>query len=326
MNSSGVQYQVKISPSEVEYQTEKNLLDDALAQEITLEHSCKNGDCGVCKAKIISGEALVESGEQVSSGTILMCQSKALSDMVLEAEYYPELSKIKQQTLPCKVSSIAFPTEDIIAIRFRFPPTAHFDFLPGQYVDLNFKGTKRSYSIASAMINGEDLELHIRQVPNGKMSELLFNGLKENQLMRIEGPKGTFFVRPDTRPLVFIATGTGIAPVKAMVEQLVHDNDERSIAIYWGMRTSDEIYVSELIKFAQEHEHITFIPVLSRSPEWEGHTGYVQDAVVADISDLSAYDVYACGSLSMIDAAKNVFSKQKLPLKHFHSDAFTPAK
>ncbi len=205
-------YCIELLPSNTRFRSEKNLLDDAISQEITLEHSCKNGDCGVCEAKVVSGEALLESGERVSSGTILTCQSKALSDMVLEAEYYPELSKIKQQTLPCKVSSIAFPTEDIIAIKFRFPPTAKFDFMPGQYIDLNFKGVKRSYSIANAMINNDDLELHIRQVPNGKMSELLFNGLKENQLMRIEGPKGTFFVRHGTRPLIFIARTGASSP------------------------------------------------------------------------------------------------------------------
>ena len=319
-------YSIELLPSNARFRSEKNLLDDAISQEITLEHSCKNGDCGVCEAKVVSGEALLESGERVSSGTILTCQSKALSDMVLEAEYYPELSKIKQQTLPCKVSSIAFPTEDIIAIKFRFPPTAKFDFMPGQYIDLNFKGVKRSYSIANAMTNNDDLELHIRQVPNGKMSELLFNGLKENQLMRIEGPKGTFFVRHGTRPLIFIATGTGIAPVKAMVERLIHDKDERNITIYWGMRTPDEVYATELIQLAKDHVHITFITVLSRSPEWCGRTGYVQEAVVKDTSDLSKYDVYACGSLAMIEAARDLFAKQNLPLKHFHSDAFTPAK
>ena len=321
-----MQYDITISPSKVHFSSKDNLLDDALAQDITLEHSCKNGDCGVCAATIVSGEALAESGEKVKSGTILTCQSKALSDMILEAEYYPELSKIKQLTLPCKVSSISFPIADIISIRLRFPPTANFNFLPGQYIDLNFKGIKRSYSIANAMTSDDELELHIRQVSNGKMSDLLFNGLKENQLMRIEGPKGTFFVRSGTRPLIFIATGTGIAPVKAMVEQLIHDRDKRNVAIYWGMRTSDEIYAQELGKYAEENEHITFIPVLSRSPEWEGRTGYVQNAVITDTPDLSKHDVYACGSLSMIDEAKDLFSKFNLPLKHFHSDAFTPAK
>lgn len=321
-----MKYKVEIKPANIVFESKTNILADALTQEVILDHSCKNGDCGICEAKIVSGEALGVSGERVSSGTILTCQSKALSDMVLEAEYYPELSKIKLQTLPCKVSNIAFPTEDILTIKFRFPPTANFDFLPGQYVDLNFKGVKRSYSIANAMINGDDLELHIRKVPNGKMSALLFNDLKENQLMRLEGPKGTFFVRPASRPLIFIATGTGIAPVKAMVEQLVHEKDERNIAIYWGMRTPDEIYATDLDKFAEEHNHITYIPVLSRSLEWKGRTGYVQDAVIADTSDLSKYDVYACGSLSMIEATKNLFSTHNLPLKNFHSDAFTPAK
>ncbi|MCG9683904.1 FAD-binding oxidoreductase [Vibrio sp. Isolate23] len=321
-----MQYDITLSPSGVRFSSQDNLLDDALSQEITLEHSCKNGDCGVCEAKVISGEVLNELGEKVHSGTILTCQSKAISDLVLEAEFYPELSAIKQQTLPCKVSNITFPTEDILIIKFRFPPTANFIFRPGQYLDLIFKGVKRSYSIANAMVDSQELELHIRKVPKGKMSDLLFNDLKANQLMRIEGPKGTFFVRASNRPIVFLATGTGIAPVKAMVEQLIHDNDKRDVAIYWGMRTPDEIYDEAFIKLLKGNKHIRFIPVLSRSPEWGGRVGYVQNAVIEDIANLEPYDVYACGSLSMIEAAKALFSDHNLPLKHFHSDAFTPAK
>ncbi|MBF4438157.1 CDP-6-deoxy-delta-3,4-glucoseen reductase, partial [Vibrio anguillarum] len=158
-----------------------------------------------------------ENGELVTQGHILTCQSKAKSDVVLKANYYPELVDIKQQTISCKVASFEFVTKDIVSIRFRFSPKTIFNYLPGQYVDLSFRGVKRSYSIANAKSKSNELELHIRKVPNGEMSELLFEHLKENQLMRIEGPKGTFFVRDNIKPLIFIATGTGIAPIKAIV-------------------------------------------------------------------------------------------------------------
>ena len=319
-------YKIKIQPSNVSYQSENNLLDDALSQSIPLEHSCKNGDCGVCSAEIISGEILNESAEVVTQGSILTCQSKALSDAILKANYYPELANIKQQTLPSKVSTITYAAEDILILKLRFPPTVQFKYLAGQYIDLIFKGIKRSYSIANACNNSKEIELHIRKVLNGSMSELLFDNISENQLMRIEGPKGTFFVRDGIKPLIFLATGTGIAPVKAMVEALLESNDKREIHIYWGMRFQSEIYSHELKKYSQMHSHIKFISVLSRECSSDPKHGYVQDAVLNDVESINSFDVYACGSLTMIEQAKLLFVGKGLSSESFYSDAFTPAK
>ncbi len=143
-------YKITIEPSGKHFISDKNLLEDAISQSIPLEHSCKTGDCGACSVEVLSGSIEVNTGEVVDSGNILTCQSKALSDAVIKANYFPELINIKQQTLPCKVASFEYVTEGIVVIKFRFPPTARFDYLPGQYVDLNFKGVKRSYSIANA--------------------------------------------------------------------------------------------------------------------------------------------------------------------------------
>lgn len=207
-----MQYKIEVLPAGVHYQSEDNLLDDALSQNIPLEHSCKTGDCGACSAEIITGNVENVHGNVVTQGEILTCQSKALSDVVLKANYYPELVDIKQQTIPCKVANVIRVTDDIIILKFRFPPTVKFDYLPGQYVDLSYKGIKRSYSIANAKLDSKELELHIRKVPNGQMSELIFGDVQLNQLMRMEGPKGTFFVRNNNKPLLLLATGTGIAP------------------------------------------------------------------------------------------------------------------
>jgi len=321
-----MKYNIEIQPAGVHFQSEANILDDALAQSVPLEYSCKTGDCGTCSADIISGEIENESGTIVNSGSVLTCQSKAKSDAILKAHYYPELVDQKIQTIPCKVASIDLMTDDIVTIKFRLPPTAKFDYLPGQYVDLSFKGIKRSYSIANAKQVSDGVELHIRKVPNGKMSELLFNGLKENQLMRIEGPKGTFFVRANNKPLILLATGTGIAPIKAIVEQLVKDNDKREIHIYWGMQYTCELYCKELPALAAQYQHIHFNPVLSKELDEQSRKGYVQNAVCLDFDSLVDFEVYACGSLSMINDAKAVFLNKKLPLDAFHSDAFTPAK
>lgn len=323
-----MKYTIEIQPAGVKYQSEGNLLDDALSASLPIEHSCKTGDCGVCSAEVIDGSVENEKGDVVTSGYILTCQSRAKSDIALKANYYPELVNIKQQTIPCKVASVELVTEDIILIKFRFPPTVKFNYLPGQYIDLNYNGVKRSYSIANAKSDLKELELHIRQVANGKMSELLFNGLKENQLMRMEGPKGTFFVKDNNKTLVLLATGTGIAPIKAIVEELVAKKDKRDVHIYWGMQYEKELYCNELIELAQRNEHISFTPVLSRettAPDG-GELGYVQNKVIKDFDSFDNIEVYACGSIRMIEEAKSLLLQHGLPENSFFSDAFTPAK
>ncbi|CAK2409145.1 CDP-6-deoxy-L-threo-D-glycero-4-hexulose-3-dehydrase reductase [Vibrio crassostreae] len=323
-----MKYNIEIQPSGMKFKSENNLLEDALSQSIPLEYSCKTGDCGTCNADIVSGEVENECGNIVNQGEILICQSKAKSNVILKANYYPELVHIKQQTVPCKVTSFKYVTEDIVSIKLRFPPTAKFDYLPGQYVDLIFKGIKRSYSIANAKSVSKELELHIRKVPNGKMSELLFEHLKDEQLMRIEGPKGTFFVKDNVKPLILIATGTGIAPIKAIVEELIEKGDKRDVYIYWGMQFQKELYCNELVVLANNNNNISFTAVLSREPEPQPdyQQGYVQNVVVRDFNSLNGFEVYACGSLSMIEDAKALFLQYHLPVDAFFSDAFTPAK
>jgi CDP-4-dehydro-6-deoxyglucose reductase len=319
-------YNITIQPANVTYKSEHNLLDDALSSFLPLEHSCKNGECGVCRAELISGQVQNENGEIVTEGSILTCQSKALSDVVVRAHYYPELADIKVQTLPCKVVNFDYVTDDVLALKLKYPPTSSFNYIPGQYIDLSFKGVKRSYSIASAPSESKDIELHIRKVPNGKMSDLLFGCVTENQLMRMEGPKGTFFVRDNDKPLIFIATGTGIAPVKAMIEQLNSSGDKRAIHIYWGMQYQNEIYCKELIEYSQKYSHIHFTSVLSREKNLQSKHGYVQNIVLEDFQSLNECEVYACGSINMIEQAKKLFIENGLPSEAFHSDVFTPAK
>lgn len=318
-------YKVEIEPSGVHFQSGSNILDDALEQSIPLEHSCKTGDCGACSADLVAGKVENEHGEIVHYGSVLICKSKALSNVILNAHYYPELASQKLQTLPCKVASLKFVTDDIAVLKLRFPPSAKFDFLSGQYVDLNYKGIKRSYSIANAQQVSSGLELHIRKVTNGKMSEAVFSGLKENQLMRIEGPKGTFFIRQSTKPLILLAGGTGIAPVKAMLEELLADKDKREIHIYWGMNAKNSFYLKKLVELAALHSNIHYIPVLSSDEQWEGRMGFVHQAVCDDFDLLNEYQVYACGSPLMINAAKTSFIEKQLPSEQFFSDAFTPA-
>lgn len=323
---------IKLQPSGVNFDADKSvtILDAALDNNINIEYSCKDGTCGSCKAKLISGE--VEQGDNISlsnedlaNGFILTCCAKAKSDIEINVNYYPELSHIKKKTYPCKLDDIKFIGLDIAILTLRLPPTAKIEYLSGQFVDLIINGQRRSYSIANAP-DGK-IELHIRKVPNGVFSKLIFNELKLQQLLRIEGPQGTFFVRNNERPLIFLAGGTGFAPVKAMVEELIKNNDLRPIHIYWGMPEA-KLFYSEIAKeWAMEYPNIQYIPVVSGADNsWGGKTGFVHQTVIEDFSELNSYSVYACGSLAMISAAHQAFVAHGLAEDQFFSDAFVPSK
>jgi len=324
---------VYLYPSEVSFSCQENetILYAASRHNIVLEHSCGTGQCGACKAKVISGDVEfidsygVLSDTEKASGVILTCISQPMSALTLEAEYYPELAGIVKKTVPCKVASVEFPVPDVAILRLRLPPSAQFNYLPGQFIDLTAQGVTRSYSVASACVENNQLELHIRQVPGGQFSDIVFNQLKPEQLLRLHGPHGTFFVRHGTRPLIFLAGGTGFAPVKAMVEDLIAHGDQRPVHIYWGQRSAAAVYSELTNQWTQQHSHIQAHVVVSDDPEWCGRRGLVHEAVLQDFANLTGCTVYACGSAAMISVAKEAFIQQGLEEKAFHSDAFLPA-
>ncbi|MFW5389062.1 FAD-binding oxidoreductase, partial [Yersinia sp. 2542 StPb PI] len=225
----------------------------------------------------------------------------------------------------CKLDDIEIIGLDIAILSLRLPPSAKIEYLAGQFIDLIINGQRRSYSIANAP--GGNVELHIRKVSNGIFSQIIFNELKLQQLLRIEGPQGTFFVRDNNRPLIFLAGGTGFAPVKAMVEELINKNDQRPIHIYWGMPDGRLFYSDIAKKWSVEYPNIQYIPVVSgEDSSWHGQTGFAHRAVINDFPDLSNFSVYACGSLAMISAAHQEFVEYGLAEDQFFSDAFVPSK
>lgn len=320
---------IKVHPSGVQFDGEENktLLDSALNAGVVLDHSCKNGSCGLCASKLVSGSVINPEGKMFTSGqTFLTCQCKPSSnEIAIEADYYPELTGIIRKVTPCKVVSIE-KNANFAILKFRFPPTTEFKYQPGQYVNLSYQGVTRSYSIANADSN-DGIELHIRRVSDGVMSELLFNDISVNSLMRMDGPIGTFFVRPDTKPIIFLAGGTGFAPVKAMVESLIAEKSSRDISIYWGMTSSQDFYSDAPFEWASNFGNIKYIPVVSGDEKyWNGRKGLVHKAVIQDVQDLSNSCVYACGSPRMIAAAKQDFINAGLLEKQFFSDVFTASK
>jgi CDP-4-dehydro-6-deoxyglucose reductase, E3 len=308
-----------------------SILDAAKAKGLVLEHSCRTGRCGICKTKIINGDTRLiqaETGlsvEEAENGFILTCCRTVTSDTLLDTEDLGVLATIKTQTLPCKIDSLNYLAADIMRVVLRLPPTANFIFSPGQYINVIAKNsTRRSYSIASSNHLSGKIELHIRRVAEGSMSEYWFNHAKENDLLRFEGPHGTFgFRKKMSRNIIFLATGTGIAPIKSMLEYLDDHSeltDQQLIHIYWGGRTLADIY------WQPHFNHIipAFHPVLSRvqSTDWNGHHGYVQDAVLSDDINLNDSVVYACGSPQMIRAAQQLLFDHGLKTNNFFSDAF----
>ena len=308
----------------------KSLLECAKSQGTVLEYSCRTGRCGVCKANVLQGDTevmqpeLALTDEERANGAILTCCRAALTDVELDIEDLGLLADIQIKTMPCRIDSIERLADDVVRVVFRTPPKSALVYLAGQYIDVIGKdGVRRSYSIANAQREDAKLELHIRKVPNGVMSQYWFGEAQANDLLRLEGPLGTFCLRSaNTQNLVFLATGTGIAPVKAMLEALEAEPgsfDNKDIYVYWGGRKEPDLYWRPDFPVLR----VNYRPVLSRAEEqWTGATGYVQEAVLAEGLDLADTSVYACGSEAMIRTAREALIQAGLPPKFFHSDAF----
>lgn len=307
------------------------MLDAARAVGVVLEHSCRTGRCGTCKARVTSGETRIigdTSGlteADTLAGYILTCTTAVLGDVHLDIEDVSLLADFPTRTTPCRIDSIRRAATDVVCVTLRFPPNASPNYLPGQYVDvIGSGGRRRSYSVASQPSKDGKIDLHIRAVDGGAMSSYWFGAAKAGDLLRLEGPKGTFFLRDVAGlDLVFLATGTGIAPVKAMLEGLatrVAPGLPKSVTVLWGGRTEPDIYWSPQISPSLPFE---FVPVLSRADAgWAGARGYVQKLLTQRMSDFSNAVVYACGSQAMIDDASTALIGAGLSPKRFFSDAF----
>jgi CDP-4-dehydro-6-deoxyglucose reductase len=231
------------------------------------------------------------------------------------------------KTLPCRVERMDKLADDVMALWLKLPSNERLQFLPGQYIDFLLKdGKKRSFSLANAPEDDALLELHIRHVPGGAFTDHVFNAMKPKDIMRINGPLGSFFLRESDKPIIFLAGGTGFAPIKSLLTHAFNQRIDRQMVLYWGAKTRADLYQGDLpASWQAAHEHFSFIPVLSEpQPEdgWQGRTGWVHQAVLADFADLSGYQVYACGAPPMIEAARKDFMARGLPESEFYSDAF----
>jgi CDP-4-dehydro-6-deoxyglucose reductase, E3 len=330
-------YHIRLEPGGKAFEVEPGqaILTAGLDAGIRMPYGCRMGTCRSCRGRITSGN--IDFGaahpaylpqHQRDEGYALLCQASACSDLTIEIEELPVLAK--PEILPAIIKKITRRAPDVAVVALRLPLHSNMQFAAGQYVDFLLPGgTRRSYSIACPVNPAGviDLEFHIRHLPGGVFTERLFGGMKERDKVQFEGPLGSFLLRDSDKPALFIASGTGYAPIRSILMSELPKRGARKMALYWGGRARKDLYLlDEAAQWAREYENFSFVPVLSEAPasdEWTGATGFVHVAAMQDLKDLSGWQVYACGVPVMVDAAQRDFVAQcGLPEAEFYSDAF----
>jgi CDP-4-dehydro-6-deoxyglucose reductase len=335
-------FKVTVQSSHHEFTAEagQTVLDAALAAGIVLPYSCRDGACSTCKGKVVSGTydagrspAQILSPEDLAAGYTLFCQARPSSDLVIEAREIRMASDIQIRKMPSRVMGLERHGADVMIVQLQLPAADPFRYYPGQYIEFILKdGRRRSYSMATPPSENNLVELHIRHLPGGVFTDHVFGAgdsqIKVREILRVEGPFGSFFLREDSaKPLVFLASGTGFAPIKAIIERMMARQDNRKAVLYWGGRRPGDLYLHDtVLQWADTLPALSYVPVVSDAqPEdqWTGRSGFVHQAVLHDLPDLSGHQVYACGAPIMVESARKDFTQLAgLPAEEFFADAF----
>lgn len=332
-------FQVTVQPSGRQFSCDEGetVLAAAIRAGVGLPYGCKNGACGSCKGKVLEGavshgkhqeKALTPAEEE--QGLSLFCCATPQSDLVIEAREVLGAGEFPIKKLPSRVAKLEKLSADVMLVALQLPAAERLQYRAGQYIEFLLKdGKRRSYSMANAPHLDEHITLHIRHMPGGLFSDHVFNTMKERDILRFEGPLGTFFLREESdKPIVLLASGTGFAPIKALIEHAAHQKTARPMTLYWGGRRPQDLYMHALCEeWTRTLPNFRYVPVVSDAlPEdgWSGRTGFVHQAVMQDLPDLSAYQVYACGAPVVVDSAQRDFIAQcGLPEDEFYADSFT---
>ncbi len=323
----------RASGHEFRARPDETVLAAALRQGVMLPYSCRNGTCASCKCRLVEGEVHYPYNppaaldvEDLAEGRILACQAVATGDLEIEAVEIEQVADIPVRLLPARVEAIDELTPTVRRLRLKLPRGQRLQFLAGQYMDILLPGGKRrAFSIASPPSEPEYLELHVRHVSGGGFTGHVFETMQPGEILRLEGPLGMFFVRlGSSRPILMMGGGTGFAPLKAMIEDLIHAGDARPIRLYWGVRTESDLYASDLIQeFESRHPDFSFVPVLSE-PEsgWTGRSGFVHEALIQDHADLAPFEIYMSGPPAMVHAGRRAILAAGGSEAHLHYDSF----
>jgi len=326
-------FKVKIESSEHQFAVEagETLLDAALRQGVGLPYGCRNGACGSCVATLLSGEVEYPDGQpeiECAPGQVVICQAHACSDLQLKVREVTADADITIKTLPCRAEHLERLSHDVMQVLLKLPETERLQFLAGQYIEFILKdGRRRAFSIANAPHQDEYLELHIRHVPGGSFTGHVFDEMKDRALLRMEGPLGSFYLREDShRPVLMMAGGTGIAPLKGMIDHAQYIGIDRPVHLFWGVSSKRDLYLQdEPQRWMLNNSRFRYTPVLSdpqAEDQWQGKTGLVMNALLEACPDLGDYEIYMSGPPSMIEAATPVFAHHGASLNHMYSDAF----
>lgn len=332
-------YTITLAKSQRQFTVESNeiILQAAQKQNIALPYGCRNGTCGACKALVVSGKinqhshsASALSNDEKEKGYALLCSAQACSNITLNVHEIANLAGQTVRKMLSKIKHFEKLSDDVMIVDLQLQAGQTLDFIAGQYIELLLPNhIRRAYSIASSVSQNNQLQLHIRHMPGGAFTDRLFNTMKIGDIVRFEGPLGSFFLREDSlKPIIFLASGTGFAPIKAMLETIFEKGIKRPIYFYWGGRSTKDLYqINVAQNWAMQYPFFKFIPVLSEllsHDTWSGRRGFVHRTVIEDFPDLSDFEVYACGAPVMVEAALRDFTKNHaLPLEAFFADAFT---
>ncbi|MFM7331793.1 MAG: CDP-6-deoxy-delta-3,4-glucoseen reductase [Brachymonas sp.] len=335
-------FQITIEPSGRQFAVNPDqfILASGISQGIGLPYGCKDGACGSCKCKKLSGsvehgphQSKALSAEEEESGYVLTCCAKPLSDVVLESKQVTEAGAFPIKKMPSRVMALEKLSHDVMRVKLQLPANDVVQYHAGQYVEFLLRdGSRRAYSMGNAPHTLDAaapmIELHIRHMSGGKFTDHVFGAMKEKEILRIEGPYGSFFLRKSDKPIVFLASGTGFAPIKALIEHMQFKNITRPAVLYWGGRRPADLYLDAWVKErCAEMPNLRYVPVVSDAlPEdgWAGRTGFVHRAVLEDVADMSGHQVYACGAPIVVDSAREEFvAKSGLPTDEFYADSFT---
>ena len=335
-------FQIVVQPSGRSFTVEgdETVLSAGIRQGVNMPYGCKDGACGSCKCKKIRGDVQLGtyqtkalSDEERAQGWVLTCCATALSDVVLESKQVTSADAFPIKKMPVRVAALDKVSSDVMRVTLQLPATELMQFHAGQYVEFLLRdGSRRAYSMANAShtlaADAPKIELHIRHMPGGKFTDHVFGAMKEKDIQRVEGPHGSFYLREDSdAPIVLLASGTGFAPIKALMEHMQHKGITRPTRLYWGGRRPADLYLNDwVLTQLPLMPHLHYIPVVSDAlPEdaWTGRTGFVHSAVLQDTPDLAGYQVYACGAPIVVDSAQRDYVAHGLSPDEFYADAFT---
>ncbi len=340
--ASTTSFQISVQPSGRAFTAQggEAILAAAIRAGVGLPYGCKDGACGSCKCKKLSGavfhvdhQSKALSADEEAAGFVLTCCAQPLSDVVLESRQVTDESAYPVKKMPVRVSTLTKKSHDVMQVRLQLPAADTFRYHAGQYIEFILRdGARRAYSMANAPHTQGDtpgVELHIRHMAGGKFTDHVFSAMKEKEILRVEGPFGSFFLREDTdKPIVLLASGTGFAPTKALIEHMQFKGITRPTVLYWGGRRPEDLYMHDwVLARVAEMPHLSYVPVVSDAqPEdgWTGRTGFVHQAVMDDFADLSGHQVYACGAPIVVESARDAYSTARgLPAEEFFADSFT---